>query len=551
MSLSDRCFRWLQRGVIAALTMVIVLATSLASPGSAMEATRGGVLPQPLPLFPADNWWNRDISNWPVDSNSSSHISFINNGGTRRLHPDFGGNSGVGFGIYGIPYAVVAGVTNADRKAVDFLYWDESDGVDYQTGAGLPFYPIPPEAVSQPYWIEGGDPGNVDLRSSQDRHLLIVDRERNHLYELYNVYFDGAQQRWLAGSGAFFDMNSNIRRPETWTSADAAGLAILPGLVRYDEVYDPNIIEIRHAFRVTVRATNGYVYPASHRAGSTPGALPMGARLRLKANVDITQRSSDPNVQKIFRAMQKYGLIVADNGSDMFVSGTYDNHWNNDVLNPAFRALNANDFEVIQLGYNPPASAAAALSSISVSPATISGGQTGAGVVSLTEPAPAGGATVSLASANPAVAVPATVSVPALGTSAGFSLTTSQVSSSTVGNIVASYAGVSKSVTVTVNPAPSPALAALSISPAKVAAVSVAVATVNLTAPAPADGLLVSLSSSRPNLASTPQNLLVPAGKTTATFNVKTNFVRRTTVVNIKAMAGGVEKIFALTIVRH
>ena len=551
MSLPDRRFRWLQRGVIAALTMVIVLAASLASPGSAMEVTRGGVLPQPLPLFPADNWWNRDISNWSVDSNSSSYISFINNGGTRRLHPDFGGNSGVGFGIYGIPYAVVSGATNADRKAVDFLYWDESDGVDYHTGAGLPFYPIPSEAVSQPYWIEGGDPGNVDLRTSQDRHLLIVDRERNHLYELYNVYFDGAQQRWLAGSGAFFDMNSNIRRPETWTSADAAGLAILPGLVRYDEVYDPNINEIRHAFRVTVRATNGYVYPASHRAGSTPGALPMGARLRLKANVDITQRSSDPNVQKIFRAMQKYGLIVADNGSDMFVSGTHDSHWNNDVLNPAFRALNANDFEVIQLGYNPPASAATALSSISVSPATISGGQTGAGVVSLTAPAPAGGATVSLASANPAVAVPATVTVPALGTSADFSLTTSQVSSSTVGNIVASYAGVSKSVTVTVNSPPSPALAALLISPAKVAAGSVAVATVNLTALAPAGGLLVSLSSSRPNLVSTPANLLVPAGKTTATFDVKTNFIRRNAVVNIRAMAGGVEKIFALTIVRH
>ena len=103
MSLPDRRFRWLQRGVIAALTMVIVLAASLASPGSAMEATRGGVLPQPLPLFPADNWWNRDISNWSVDSNLSSYISFINNGGTRRLHPDFGGNSGVGFGIYGIP----------------------------------------------------------------------------------------------------------------------------------------------------------------------------------------------------------------------------------------------------------------------------------------------------------------------------------------------------------------------------------------------------------------------------------------------------------------
>ena len=184
--------------------------------------------------------------------------------------------------------------------------------------------------------------------------MLIVDRDRNYLYELFNVYYDAVQGKWFAGSGAFFDMNTNNRRPDTWTSADAAGLAILPGLVRYDEVYDPNVTEIRHAFRVTVRATNGYVYPASHRAGSTPGALPMGARLRLKASVDVNQRTSDPNVRKIFRAMQRYGLIVADNGSDMYITGTYDTRWNNGILNPAFAALTASDFEVVQLGYNPP-----------------------------------------------------------------------------------------------------------------------------------------------------------------------------------------------------
>jgi hypothetical protein len=164
---------------------------------------------------------------------------------------------------------------------------------------------------------------------------------------LYNVFYDGS--RWRAGSGAFFDLNSNARRPEGWTSADAAGLAILPGLVRYDEVFGPD--EIRHALRVTVRATNGYVYPASHRAGSTAGALPMGARLRLKASRDIS--GFRPEIQKIFRAMQRYGLIVADNGSDLYVSGTYDTRWNNDVLNPAFRGLRAADCEVIALGYNP------------------------------------------------------------------------------------------------------------------------------------------------------------------------------------------------------
>jgi hypothetical protein len=332
-------------------------------PAVAMNAARGGALPQPLPLFPADNWWNLDISSWPVDPNSANYISFINNGGTRRLHPDFGGNAGTGFSIYGMPYAIVTNVTNADLKAVQFQYADESDGVNHSTNTSFPFYPIPPEAITQPYWVEGGDPGNVDERSSEDRHLLIVDRDRNYLYELYNIFYDSVQSQWFAGSGAFFDMNTNNRRPDTWTSADAAGLAILPGLIRYDEAYDPTVAEIKHAFRVTLRATNGYVYPASHRAGSTAGALPMGARLRLKSSVDVTQKTSDPNIQKILRAMQKYGLIVADNGSDMYITGTYDTRWDNGKLNPAFANVTAGDFEVVQLGYNtvnPPTGVPAA-----------------------------------------------------------------------------------------------------------------------------------------------------------------------------------------------
>jgi hypothetical protein len=230
---------------------------------------------------------------------------------------------------------------------VQFQYADESDGVNHATNQSFPFYPIPDQAISESHWIEGGQAGSVDLRSSSDRHLLIVDRDRKYLFELYNVFYDGTV--WRAGSGAFFNLTSNARRPDGWTSADAAGLAILPGLVRYDEVYGPD--EIGHAFRVTVRATNGYVYPASHRAGSTTGALPMGARLRLKASRDISGFAAP--VQKIFRAMQRYGVIVADNGSDLYVSGTYDTRWDNDVLNPAFRALTANDFEVVKLGYRP------------------------------------------------------------------------------------------------------------------------------------------------------------------------------------------------------
>jgi hypothetical protein len=307
-----------------------------------------GALPGPFPLFPATNWWNLDISGAPVDSNSTALISFINNGGTRRLHPDFGGDVSPGsVEIYGMPYAVVDGTQ--PKKAVTFQYSNESDGVDHATDTSFPFYPIPDQAITQQHWIEGGEPGNQDLRSSSDRHLLIVDRDNKYLYELYNVFFDGTN--WQGGSGAFFDLNTNNRRPDGWTSADAAGLAILAGLVRYDEVYGPD--EIGHAFRVTVRSTNGYVYPASHRAGSTSGALPMGARLRLKAGKDISSFPAD--AQKIFRAMKKYGLLVADNGSDMYITGTYDTRWSNDVLNPAFSGLSASDFEVIALGYNPPA----------------------------------------------------------------------------------------------------------------------------------------------------------------------------------------------------
>jgi hypothetical protein len=336
------------RALLAAIAAVAAMAGVAATGAS----TQGGAIPGPLPIFPSDNWWNLDVSSAPVDPASASYIGFI--GATRRTHPDFGGNVSPGsVQVYGFPYVVVDGTL--PLRPVQFQYSDESDGVDHNTDESFPFYPIPDEAITQPHWIEGGEPGNIDRRSSNDRHLLIVDRDRRYLYELYNVFFDGAQ--WRAGSGAFFDMNSNARRPDGWTSADAAGLAILPGLVRYDEVSGPG--EIEHAFRVTVRATNGYVYPASHRAGSTTGALPMGARLRLKASRDLSGFPAD--ARKIFRAMQRYGLIVADNGTDLYVSGTYDTRWNNSVLNPAFGALTANDFEVIQLGYQPRGSAPAAL----------------------------------------------------------------------------------------------------------------------------------------------------------------------------------------------
>ena len=551
--MNKRSFRFLSHGwpaVVALLTLVTFLTSSMV-PAWAMNSARGGGLPQPLPLFPPNNWWNLDISNWPVDTNSANFISFINNGTTpRRLHPDFGGNAGTGNDIYGMPYAVVTNVTGADLKAVQFQYSSESDGVDHGTNTSFPFYPIPAEAISQPFWIEGGDPGNVDLRSSQDRHLLIVDQDRNHLYELYNVFYNSTQAKWFAGSGAFFDMNTNNRRPDTWTSADAAGLAILPGLVRYDEVYDATITEIRHAFRVTVRATNGYVYPASHRAGSTSGALPMGARLRLKASVDVAQRTSDPNIQKVFRAMQKYGLIVADNGSDMYVTGAYDTRWNNDILNPAFRNLTASDFEVIQLGYNPPTAGPAALNGVSVSPSSVTGGLSATGTVSLTGAAPATGAVVGLASANPGASVPSSVTVPANASSVNFVVNTSAVSSTTVGNITATYAGVNKSATLTVNALAPVALTSLTLNPTTVVGGSSSVGTVTLNR-VTSSPLVVTLKSSKPTRASVPANVTVPAGASSATFNIATTTTNKKVNASISASYSGVTKSATLTMVRR
>ncbi len=397
---------------------------SLAGASVAGAQTRGGPLPDPL--VATDNWWSADVSSAPVDPASAAYISFI--GVDRGMHPDFGGAYDP-CGIYGIPYATVG--AGQPKRAVEFDYWDESDGVDYSTGAGIPFYPIPDEAITQCQWIEGGPPG--DEQPGGDRHMLLVDVDNRHLYELFNLRWVGGQ--WRAGSGAFFDLKTNARRPEGWTSADAAGLAILPGLVRYDEVHGTE--EIEHAFRVTVRATNGHVYPASHRAGSTTSALPLGARLRLKSGKDISGFPAE--VQRIFRAMKRYGLIVADNGSDMFVSGVFDDRWDNGVLNPAFAAIKASDFEVIQLGWRP-ASAEPAILSFAATPDLVPDGECttlswdvapGSNVsldgstvaaVDATVVCPTGSTTYTLSAANASESVARTVRVQADDGTAGLAV---------------------------------------------------------------------------------------------------------------------------------
>ena len=294
-------------------------------------------------VFPVTNWWNLDVSAAPVDARSAQLIAWIsgrsatNTTAVRRLHPDFGPPP------YGIPYVVVDG--SQPRVPVTFVAYAAESDTGY---GGLAGYPIPTEARTQPNYIEGAVAGGG---ASGDRHLLLIDRERWLLYETFATRWNADLSRWEADSGATFNLATNERRPERWTSADAAGLAIFPGLVRYDEVIAAG--EITHAFRVTTRATNGYVWPASHAAGSNTSAPPMGARLRLKASTDLSRFT--PEVQKIFRAMKRYGLIVADNGSDMYISGTMDARWNNNVLNPAFRSLTADDFEVVQLGWGQAA----------------------------------------------------------------------------------------------------------------------------------------------------------------------------------------------------
>jgi hypothetical protein len=273
-------------------------------------------------FFPADNPWNRDVSQDAVDPNSTALISTC--GSSAALHPDFG-TSYQGSPI-GIPYVVVRG--NQAKVPVSFQYSDESDPGPY---------PIPPNAP-----IEGGS------NSDGDRHVLVVDSDNWKLYELYDAHPLNGGTSWSAGSGAVFDLNSNALRPAGWTSADAAGLPILPGLVRYDEVVEQKAIN--HALRFTCPTSRrGYVSPARHFASSRTDANqpPMGMRVRLKASVDIS--GFPANVQVILRALQKYGMFMADNGSSFFVSGTHDDRWNDDELS-AMKRLHGSDFEVVKMG---------------------------------------------------------------------------------------------------------------------------------------------------------------------------------------------------------
>jgi hypothetical protein len=280
--------------------------------------------------FPADNPWNTDISATPVDPNSAALIASI--GAGTSLHPDFGSGLYNGAPI-GIPYIVVAG--SQPQVTIQFnAYASESDPGPY---------PVPPDAPIEGQLANGSPFGG-------DRHVLVIDRDHNRLYEMFNAV-PNPDQSWSAGSGAVFHLDSDNVRPTAqagWTSADAAGLPIFPGLARYDEASAGQIL---HALRFTVSQTrSAYVPPANHAASnsSDPNLPPMGMRVRLKASYVIPSSFSAPT-QTILRALKTYGMIVADNGSNWYISGAPDPGWDNNALVSELATVTGADFEVVQM----------------------------------------------------------------------------------------------------------------------------------------------------------------------------------------------------------
>src|SRR5579864_6821972 len=297
-------------GVRASGVMFAALVTAIAAKGQPQVAS--------CEVFPSSNIWNTPVDKLPVDPNSSQYVATI--GANAPAHPDFGSGLYAG-GPIGIPFMTVRGTQ--PKVNVTFQYGDESDPGPY---------PIPPNVP-----IEGG------AQSNGDRHVLVVDQDNCLLYEMWSSYPqpDGS---WQAGSGAIFHLKSNALRPAGWTSSDAAGLPIFPGLVRYDEVAAG---EILHAIRFTVPQTrNTYIWPGRHEASSLTGMNypPMGQRFRLKASFDISGFPAP--VQVILRALKKYGMLLADNGSSWYLSGAPDDRWNNDVLH-TISQIQGSDFEAV------------------------------------------------------------------------------------------------------------------------------------------------------------------------------------------------------------
>jgi hypothetical protein len=308
------------KSIVTLILFGILVIAGTGTPSRASDLTQIPITSTDnCPIFPANNIWNTPIDTLPVDSRSSSYINRM--GTSTGLRADFGSGTWQG-GPIGISFIEVP--ATQPKVRIIFYYRQESDPGPY---------PFPSDAP-----IEDG------AKSRGDRHVLVIDKDNCTLYETWKSYFRPNHNTWIAGSGALFNLMSNELRPAGWTSADAAGLPVFAGLVRYEEVASG---EIRHALRFTTSQTRAdYIWPARHFASSATDSdlPPMGQRFRLKAGFDISGFSAE--IQVILKALKKYGMILADNGSDWFIGGAPDERWDNDILHELDQIHGA-DFEAV------------------------------------------------------------------------------------------------------------------------------------------------------------------------------------------------------------
>ena len=481
-------------------------------PDLGINASLNGAIP-----FPPNNPWNQDISQLPVDPNSANLIASI--GLNTGLHPDFGAAYWNG-APNGIPYVVVAG-TQPLLPITAFTYADQSDPGPY---------PIPTNAP-----IEGGP------NSNGDRHVLVIDRDHWNLFELYNAWPNNLFTAWTADSGAIFNLNSNALRPLFWTSADAAGLPVFPGLVRADEVFDQGVI--LHALRFTVAQTRrAFTSPARHFASNHtgPNFAPMGMRVRLKASFDIT--AYPPQVQVILTALKTYGMFVADNGSNWFLSGAPDARWNDTALHTLTQITGSN-FEVVAMGD--------VITDLVGIPANLTG-TSGNGGVRLSWSASSGASGYTLKRASVSGGPYTTL----VSNQAASSYTDASVSSGSAYYYVVSGVcstgqspnSTEVSVTAGGGGGVTLSLSSLTLAPSTLTGGTSSQGSVILSGAAPAGGVLVSLSSGNVGVATLPASVRVGAGQTSAVFTVSTSAVPTSTAVSILGTLGSSTQSATLTL---
>jgi hypothetical protein len=477
------------------------------------------------PVFPANNIWNARVDTLPVHGRSAAWVNSI--GPSSTLHQDFGGELYNGIAP-GIPINLVPGT----QPKVAII---ANEGKD-ETDPGP--YPIPPDAK-----VEGGS----------DRHLLVVDTTNCVLYETLAAY-KNADNSWNIYSGAIFDLRKNLLRPQFWTSADAAGLPIMPGLARYEEILEG---EIRHALRFTApRTTREFLWPARHYASYVNDAnLPsMGARFRLKQGFDIS--SFSPTTKIILTALKNYGMMVADNGSSWYIQGTFDTRWPN--LADEWRRIPGSAFEAVDTSSLMESIDSAAvkgstattptLQSATVTPASVTGGQGSTLRVSLSGPAGAGGLQVTLASSNGAVSgVPASTLIPEGSASVDIPLATTAVASLTTVTFTATLAGINKQAALTVNP-PAATLQSAAFLSSTVIGGQAATLRISLSAAAGSGGVTVTLASGNTNAATIAGSVQIPSGSASADVPVTTKTVGSATQVIFTAGLGSTTRQATLTV---